>query len=198
LRKQVKLSGSVHSARGPVSGAGVTVIPLRPAMMGGDSVRTELEGTFIAHVPARTELADVIVSAPGFGLKAFSVGVGADSPQPLVLEEQSGDLQILLPPPPSDKREDTTLWVFQNGLPLPTGVLFQWASAHGREAASETTEDRKRLSVPELAPGEYRACLAAPSVLVPWHASGWSAPLAKCVSGTLATGGTLHFDLAKP
>lgn len=199
MRRETKLSGSVQSARGPVPGAGVMVFGIRPSLMGGDSVRTEMDGTFTAHVPAPAELADVMVSAPGFGLKAFPVAMGEGSTQPLVVEEQSGELRVLLPPSPSDEPKDaTTLWIFQNGLYLSKQALFQWASAHGREFVSEASKRQKSLILPELAPGEYRACLAAPADLVPWQASGWTAPLAQCVSGTLTAGGTLRLDLAKP
>jgi hypothetical protein len=198
LRKEIKLAGKVQSARGPIPGAGVMVTAIRPILQGGDSVHTELDGTFTARVPALTELADVIVSAPGFGLKAFPVALGEGATQPLSLEEQSGDLQVLFPSPDNDDRKNaTTLWIFQNGLPVPKPVLFQWANAHGRIGV-ESQKDLKSLSAPEMAPGEYRACLAVPAILVPWQASGWTAPLAKCVSGTLAAGGTLRLDLSQP
>ena len=198
LRKEVKLSGSVQSSRGPIPGAGVAVFELRPYVMGtgGSSVRTELDGTFTAHLPASAELAAVTVSAPGFGLRVFPVVVGAGSPQPLVVEEPSGELRVLLPPPPSDEKKDgTEVWIFQNGLVLSKQALFQWASAHGREMVADSPTGGKSLTVPEMAAGEYRACLAAPAVVVPWEASGWTAPLAKCASGTLTAGGTLRLDL---
>ena len=198
MRRETKLSGSVQSARGPVPGSGVAVFGIRPGLMGGDFVRTEMDGTFTAHVPAPVELADVMVSAPGFGLKAFPVVVGAASSQPLEVEEQSGELHILLPAPSDDPKDATTLWIFQNGLFLSKQALLQWAGAHGREPVSDVEAGRKLMAVPELAPGEYRACLAAPAVLVAWQASGWTAPLAKCVFGTLTAGATLQLDLGTP
>jgi hypothetical protein len=197
MRKESKLSGSVQSARGPVPGAGVAVFALRPAMIGGDSTRTELDGSFTAHVPAPTEMADVVVSAPGYALKAFPMLVSASPAQPLIVEEQGGDLQLLIPPPPADGGA-TTLWIFQNGLPLPTGILFRWAGAHGRDVAPASNKERTSMTIPELAPGEYRACLVPQSVLIPWHDSGWSASLAKCVDGTLTAGGTLRLDTSQP
>jgi hypothetical protein len=53
-----------------------------------------------------------------------------------------------------------------------------------------------KLTVPDLAPGEYRACLAAQSVLIVWQASGFSAPLVKCTAGQLPSGGSLKLDLS--
>jgi hypothetical protein len=196
MRKETKLSGSVQSIRGPVSGAGVTVLTLRPTMIGGDSTRTDLDGSFTAQLPASTELADVIVSAPGYGLKAFPTPVSASPAQPLVLDEQSGDLQILLPSSPEDGGKDTTsLMILQNGLPVPTGILAQWAGAHGQVSTPSSNKERTTMTVPDLAPGEYQACIVPQSAMVPWEDSGFSASLAKCADGTLTAGGTLRLDM---
>jgi hypothetical protein len=200
MRKEAKLSGLVESSQGPVPGAGVSVLSIRPSLMGGDSVRTDVDGTFTAHVAAPTELADVIVSAPGYALKAFPVAVdpnAAQAPQALLMEPQGGEIQILFPPSPEDLGKNAvSLWVFQNGLPLPQGNLYQWASGHGQAPPEVSGKGRKSLTVPELAPGEYRACLASQAVIVPWEASGWTAPLAKCATGTLTAGGALRLDLS--
>src|SRR4029077_2200807 len=202
MRKEAKLSGLVQSAQGPVPGAGVSVFPLRPSTIGGDSVRTDVDGTFTAQVPASTELADVVVSAPGLALKAFPVAVGSDpaqAPQALLVEPQGGEVQILFPPPPEDPGKDAIiLQVFQNGVPLPTGDLYGWARGHGNVPSEVSGKGRKSLAVPELAPGEYRACLAAQAVLVPWEASGWTAPLAKCAAGTLTAGGAPPLAPSRP
>ncbi len=53
------------------------------------------------------------------------------------------------------------------------------------------------MGVPELAPGEYRACLAPLAVLVPLQESGRTAPLAKCANGTLIAGGALRLGLTE-
>jgi hypothetical protein len=166
--------------------------------MGGDSVRTEPDGTFTAQIPASTQMADVIVSAPGHALKAFPIPVGTGAAQTLMLEEQGGDLHLVLPPRPAEEGKDAiALWVFQNGLPLSTGVLTQWSIAQGAYLPTDPSKGSETLKVPALAPGEYRACLAAQGVLVPWEASGWTAPLAKCAAGTLTAGGTLRLDLSQ-
>ena len=54
----------------------------------------------------------------------------------------------------------------------------------------------KKVLVPNLAPGDYRACLAAQAAIVAWEASGWSSSLAKCTAGQLAAGGFLELDLS--
>lgn len=193
MRKNRRLSGTVQSSLGPVPGAGIHVIPLRPVFMGGDSVRTDLDGSFTAQVPATTESAAVIVSPPGHALKAFTVPV-EESPQSLTVSQEGGKLEILVPEKSEEaEKQGMLLLIFQDGLPLPMYILHQWALGHGRDLSAVPG---KKLAVPDVAPGEYRACLAAHAVLVPWQASGWTAPLAKCTVGQLTAGGTLQLDLA--
>ncbi len=200
LLKHVKLSGQVSSARGPVPGAGITVIALRPVVQFGDSVRTEPDGTFTAQVPAEAEAADVVVSSPGYGLKAFPVAVGNASPPSLVVNEESGNLEILFPAPTADSNlKATSLWVFQNGLPLLPDTLHQWALGHGQGAAKEQGSGKgSSWTLPELAPGDYRVCLVDQSLLVSWELSGWTAPTVDCSAGQLTAGGSLRLDLTKP
>lgn len=194
LHKNKKISGTVQSARGPVPGAGIYVLPLLPTVMFGDSVRADLDGGFTAQVPAATVTADVIVSAPGFALKAFPASVG-EAAQSLTVGEGGGNLELLFPEKPKDaEKDEVSLWIFQDGLPLPPNVLYQWARGQGYTIAAQG----KKLVFPALASGEYRVCLAAQALLVPWQASGFAAPLAKCVSGELPTGGTLKLDLSQP
>jgi hypothetical protein len=154
-------------------------------------VRTDVDGTFTAKVPAVAGNAAVIVSPPGHALKAFSVPVNG-TPQSLTVSREGGELAILVPEMSEEiEKESVTLLVFQNGLPLPTPILSRWALGHGRDLSVPG-----KMKVPDLAPGEYRACLAAHSVLAPWQASGWTAPLARCTSGQLTAGGTLQLDLS--
>ncbi len=195
LRKTRQISGLVQSPRGPVPGAGVAVVPFRPLVMFGDSVRTDLDGTFTGKVPAMIETAAAVVSAPGFALRAFALSVG-EGPQTLSVSEEGGSLELRLPEKSSDaeKEDNVSLWIFQNGLPVPPDALYRWAVGHGNSPA----EPGRNVTIPAVAPGEYRACTVAQAVLVQWEASGWAAPLATCTTGHLSTGGTLRLDLSKP
>jgi hypothetical protein len=163
--------------------------------MFGDSVRTDLDGTFTGKVPAMTETAAAVVSAPGFALRAFALSVG-EGPQTLGVSEEGGSLELQLPEKPSDaeRADNVSLWIFQNGLPVPPDALYRWAVGHGNPPA----EPGRKVLIPEVAPGEYRACTVAQAVLVQWEASGWTASLAKCTAGHLSAGDTLRLDLAKP
>lgn len=190
MRKNRRLSGMVQSPLGPVPGASILVIPLRPPSLAGGA-RTDLDGSFTALVPAATESAAVIVSPPGHTLKAFTVPVG-DVPQTLKVDREGGELEILVPEESEDiEREEVILLVFQDGLPLPTPILSQWALGHGRDLTIPG-----KVAVGDVAPGEYRACLAARAVLASWQDSGWTAPLARCTTGQLTAGGTLRLDLS--
>ena len=200
LRKHVKLSGQVRSVRGPVAGAGISAVALRPVVQFADSVRTEPDGTFTAQVPAAAEAIDVVVSSPGYGLKAFPVAVGGAPPPPLVVDEESGSLEIVFPPPAADSQlKATSLWVFQNSLPLLPDTLHQWALGHGQEPARERGSGKgPTWTLPELAPGDYRVCLVDQSLLVSWELSGWTSPAVACSAGQLTAGGSLQLDLTRP
>ncbi|HKV11911.1 MAG TPA: carboxypeptidase-like regulatory domain-containing protein [Thermoanaerobaculia bacterium] len=191
MRKKKRFSGLVRSDLGPVPGAGITVTALHPFRMASDAVRTELDGTFTAQVPDRTETAAVIVRPPGHALQAFVVSVG-EAPQPLLVSREGGELEIVSPERPKNVgQEDFFLMIFQNGLLLPTQTLYEWALGHGRDLAQGQT-----YAVPALAPGEYRACLVARAAAAAWEVSEETAPQARCTSGQLTVGGTLRLDLS--
>jgi hypothetical protein len=194
LKKARKLAASVWSVRGPVAGASVDVLPLTPGAYGGDAQRTDLDGTFTAEVPPAASAAAVVVSPPGYALTAFAVNP-ADAPRQLVVQSASGALELGLPERPEGAAAgDFSLWVFQQGLPIPLGALHRWLIAHGGEPPTTG----RQLSFPELAPGTYRACIASRAVLAEWRDSGWTAPLASCASGQLAAGGKLRLDIPAP
>lgn len=191
MNKKKRISGTVRSALGPVPGAGIRVVPVHPVKMGGDAVRTDLDGSFTAQVPERTETAAVIVSPPGHALHAFLLSL-SEPPQPLTVGRESGNLEVSVPERSKVEEEGLSLWVLQNGLPLPMQSLYEWALGHGQDIYRENT-----YAVPALAPGEYRACLVAQAAVIPWIDSGWTAPLARCATGQLTADGTLRLDLSK-
>lgn len=193
LRKTRQVAGIVQSGFGPVPGAGVAIVPFRPGVMFGELVRTDVDGSFTAQVPAVTEAAAAVVSAGGFALQAFVLSPG-ETPKALQVSEAGGHLLVVLPEKPKEaEMEDFSLWIFQNGLPLPTGALYQWAVGLGKEP---TDPSGRSMDIPNVAPGEYRACIVSRSVLVPWEASGWTAPLAKCATGQLSADGSVRLDLS--
>lgn len=191
LRKNKLLNGRVQSARGPVPGAALEVFPLRPALPGGASARTDLQGTFEARIPEPTESVLAVVSPPGNGLKAFEVPVVEGRSAVLEVSREAGTLEISAGLSEEEARSQALqMVVVQNGLQLPWNLLLHWAQGHG---------ERLRISegfrIPSLAPGEYRACLVSRAELVQRGPEGTGSLGGRCASGYLEAGGTLRLDL---
>jgi hypothetical protein len=192
LHPMKRLNGSVLSSLGPVVGARVMILARTPDG-GGAVATTDTDGAFQVDLPQAASRITAIASAPGFALRAFDATA---DPKPLLLQvtEDKGNLEVALPLTREDLlRENLVLVAFQNGLPIPTWVLSQWASDHGlsRDGVDRTWR------VPDVAPGEYRVCFVprALELLVPWS----SVPEgASCDSGVLSPGATLSLKPSRP
>lgn len=192
LRKNKLVQGRVLSARGPVPGAVLEVFPLRPALPGGASARTDLQGSFEARVPELTETLLAIVSPPGHGLKAFEVPFDG-SPAVLEVSREAGTLEISAGISEEEARAQALQMVIvQNGLHLPWNLLLHWAQGHG-----ERLRVSEGFRIPHLSPGEYRACLVSRGELVQRGPDGPNGLGGQCASGYLEAGGTLRLDLAR-
>jgi hypothetical protein len=192
LRQTKRLNGLVSSSLGPVAGARVMILARTPDG-GGAVAMTDTEGAFQVNLPQAASRIAAIASAPGFALRAFDAAAD-DKPLLLQVTEDKGNLEVALPLTREDLlRKNFVLVAFQNGLPIPTSVLSQWASDHGwsRDSVDST------LRVPDVAPGEYRVCFVprALEMLVAWS----SVPEgASCDSGILASGATLSLKPGRP
>ncbi len=185
LRPVKRLTGHVLSSRGPVAGSNVTVMALPPGA-GGRAGTTDMEGAFDITVPESAGPLAAIVSAPGFALRAF--GPVAGGPLSLGVSEEAGTLEIVLPGSGGDLlREDLSVAIFQNGLPIPVGLLRQWAYDQG------TVSEGTKLRVPNVAPGGYRTCLVQRG-----HESAGQDAGGVCDTGMLAAGGTLSLHPGLP
>jgi hypothetical protein len=192
LHQTKRLNGLVLSSLGPVVGSRVMILARTPDG-GGAVAMTDTEGAFQVDLPQATSRIAAIASAPGFALRAFDATA---DPKPLLLQvtEDKGNLEVALPLTREDLlRENLVLVVFQNGLPIPTSVLSQWASDHGLSRDSVDPTWR----VPDVAPGEYRVCFVPRSLelLVYWSSvpEGLS-----CDSGLLSPGATLSLKPSRP
>lgn len=193
LRRTRILSGTVLAPHGPLAGAALEVYPAPPSPGGPDAVRTGLTGEFQARVPASAPAALAVVSPPGYALTAFEIpldGRGAV----LRVGAEAGDLEVALPLPGAQLGErGLAFWLFQNGRLLPPAVLASWALAHG---VGHSTFAGERLTLPRLAPGEYRACLGPAGgalALLLGQEDGSS-----CASGPLGPGERLQLTLSAP
>jgi Carboxypeptidase regulatory-like domain len=190
LRRTRILAGTVLAPHGPVAGAALEVYPAPPAPGSPDAVRTGLTGEFQARVPAAAPAALAVVSPPGYALTAFEVPLDGRGAL-LRVGVEAGDLEVALPLPGSQlEARGLAFWLFQNGRLLPPAVLASWALAHGVGPATFAGE---RLTLPRLAPGEYRACLGPAGgalALLLGQEDGSS-----CASGPLGPGERLRLTL---
>ncbi|HEX3555265.1 MAG TPA: carboxypeptidase-like regulatory domain-containing protein [Thermoanaerobaculia bacterium] len=192
LHSTRQLSGTVLSSRGPVVGSRVTVLARAPGGSGAVAT-TGTDGAFHVDLPQAVSRVEVVVSAPGFALRAFDASTEGE---PLVLQvtEEGGGLEITLPLTEDEiLRENLLLAIFQNGFFVPGSAWGQWAYDQGQPRGRSD----RTLRVPNVAPGEYRACLlprqlemSLASVLVPEEAI--------CSSGFLAPGATLSLKPGRP
>ncbi len=192
LRPTRRLAGTVVSPRGPVAGSQVMILARTPD--GGGAISTsDASGRFEADLPVAVSRIAAIVSAPGFALRAFDTVV-QENDLSLQLTEEAGSLELLLPLTGDEvQRENLILAVYQNGVPLPMSVLGRWAYDHGQPKGGIDGAFR----VPEVAPGEYRACLIPREmeILVPWSPAPQGGG---CDSGLLAPGATLSLKPSRP
>ncbi|HEX7184164.1 MAG TPA: carboxypeptidase-like regulatory domain-containing protein [Thermoanaerobaculia bacterium] len=191
LRRVERLAGRVLSARGPVAGSRVLVSSF-PSGGGGAVGTTGTDGAFSVDIPPDIHQVVAFVSAPGFAFQAF--GPMEKTALNLLVSEEGGSLEVTLPGSGEDLlRQDKVLVLFQNGLPVPVGLLSQWSYDQGvpREATG-------RRTFRNVALGEYRACIV-PRQLEPSLMSGvLSVPEAVCAAGMLSPGATLSLAPGTP
>jgi hypothetical protein len=166
IEKEKTFSGRVTSAGRPVAGAEVSASP-----HGGGAVAqavTGVDGDFKLNLAERTTRVLIVVGAPNRTLQSFDVPVTADPPA-FDVAPSGGTLDIRWT---NMGRVPFTLT--RNGVAIPLTSLISWIFAHG-----QAIDDAQHLRVPDLAPGEYRAC----------------SPSGKCVGGMLAPGATLALQV---
>lgn len=192
LRPTKRLTGTVISPRGPVAGSQILILARTPSG-GAASATTDTAGRFEADLPQAASSIAAVVSAPGFALRAFDAAAQEQALR-FQITEESGSLELRLPLTDDEiQRENLFLAVYQNGIPVPMSVLGRWAYDHGQPRGGIAGA----FHVPEMAPGEYRACLIPREVemLLPWS----SAPQnGGCDSGLLVPGATLSLKPGRP
>lgn len=184
------VTGWLESDRGPVVGASLRFRASDPPGGGSAQARSDLDGAFTARLPKRARRASVVVSAPGHALRAYEV-LTDGTPLRFQVPLAGGTLRVALPPDVEALAErGQTVGVFQNGVHIPRQVLWEWARGHGWQ-----TLEPREMVVPNLAAGEYQACLLPglfdAAELLPFLAGQQPG----CVTGTLLADGELRLVL---
>lgn len=180
-----QLTGTVSSSRGPVAGSQVTILSLPSGT--GDGATTDTAGSFSVRIPESASHLVAIVTAHGFALQASRAEANG-APLALTVFEAGGDLEISLPWSADEfLAKGRSLAFFQNGLPLPGNIPFQWAYDQG-----QPLKIGQAFRIPNVAPGEYRVCLTPQGNLS--GADLFPPETDSCDSGLLATGMTLKLN----
>jgi hypothetical protein len=187
LRRLKAQAGQVVSVQGPVAGALVEMASLGIETPWWKAVTTELDGSFTVRIPAGAQRLQAVVSAPGKSLRAFEFPAGP-GPVSLSLADAGGTLEVYFAKAPAES-SSARFELYQNGLLLPLSTVWKWLRGQG---VSEKEMHGTEIRIPQLAPGDYRACV------VVWAESSGAGEAASppgkvhCDAGTLSIGGTLR------
>ncbi|HKS23294.1 MAG TPA: carboxypeptidase-like regulatory domain-containing protein [Thermoanaerobaculia bacterium] len=170
LQETLTFKGMVTSQGQPLIGARVTGY----GFGGGPALQqravTGLDGGFELSFPAAASQLSLLVAAPGRALQAFAMPP-TDRPVTLEVAASGGTLRLHL-------GGASRTWLTSQGALISMPDIIDWTRAHDPTAlASET------WSVPAMAPGPYRFCIAKRD-----------GAAQVCRDGVLAPGGVL--DLA--
>ncbi len=188
------LRGRVISPLGAVASASLEIdsgvgLPIR------SRARTDLSGQFSTDIPAEATQARIIVLAPGRALQAFVVPVDAEPT--LNLSAEAGEVEVEAPWVPDAKGNERGMWIaVQNGILLPTTVLWQWVDLQNGDRTTLGREGKVKIG--QLAPAAYQFCNLTMTDLISFQLTGVLPPGAVCAGGDLAAGGTLRLKVPEP
>lgn len=171
IEEKIELSGLVRSAAGAVPGAAVAAWP---EMTDGSlafvaDAQTDVDGSFLLELPHRTATANLIVVAPGYPLRLIRVPITEELPTVFIeLEEAGGVLGVAetgavvladAADPETERRTiQPTSVLHHRGAAVPVDILARILITKGR---LQPRVDR--LSLLDMATGEYRLCAAGGS-----------------------------------
>jgi hypothetical protein len=124
-----------------------------------------VEPAVLQEIELHNGRAVVIIGAPNRTLQPFEVPVTDERPV-FDVAPAGGAVEILW-----SASATAPFTLTRNGIAIPIHALISWIFAHGRPIDDDT-----RLRVPDLAPGQYRACGAT----------------GQCADGQLVPGGMLE------
>jgi hypothetical protein len=189
LEDMETLAGRVVSERGAVPGALVLVMP--PPELGGvgATARTELDGGFVVDVPKGVTRLQVTVLPPGHALKTFEIDTHYGRSIALQVPAAGGTLVVETAAEMEDfLSQRLGLLIEVDGTPLSKGHLHHWSLSHGGHFGWSSG-----ITVPQLAPGHYRACTYDTARSGRGLLAGEG-----CAAGYLGPGETLTLTLPTP
>jgi len=184
-RPQLKISGTVMSAAGPVPGARIKAAPAGLPYISVPSFTSDAQGGFRLRLPRRTQEILLSVSAPGFSFRMLRVPVPENRTIAVGLEQTGGNL-VVQGEQPLDLSDPNApmIYLLHGGAVEPLPTLMSWAVASGAPH-----DGSGRAVIPNLEPGIYQACLVLPSE---WAGLSFGiVPQGRCASGSLAANGEL-------
>lgn len=189
LKEQVRISGAVVSATGPVAGAKVKAAPVSVPYFGVRVVTSDAQGRFEVVLPPAAREMFLAVAAPGFALRMLRLPVAKEKEITLGVEPTAGTLILESDVPQSlAEPEDPYVVIFHKGALEALPLLSAWAIMAGEVPDSPT-----RSRIPNVEPGDYRACWMMPS-----EKPGFDlgvVPQGRCAEGFLSPNGELTLKL---
>lgn len=196
VQQQIQISGVVSSPVGEVPGTFILARPLaggRVLTQRFPQTTTDVRGFFRLTVPEKADYLELIISPPGYTLKASAVRLPLEGPLELQAEAYGGKLVLEFEGDSGiDEPDGHQPYVFQNGHCIGPIRLREWAKMNG-----ESNRDALKLVIPEMPPAEYEACLLD---VTDMNRLTWTNTFTRnesCRTGFLTPGGELVLRLER-
>jgi hypothetical protein len=158
LEESLVFEGLVSSEWGGVPGALVLAKPgtdASPTTLLTSQANTDAAGSFRLTVPKGTDHVDVVVAAPGYGLKAVRLQtVAGNRPQGIRVFREAGSLKIGFPAEVQPEKILNHYRLEQNGIEISAGVLRSWAQTY----TDPGEPSQGTLVIPMMEFGAYAWC----------------------------------------
>lgn len=186
---QLRISGTVVSATGAVTGAKVKAAPVGVPYFTARAVTSDAQGRFEIFLPPAAREMFLAVAAPGFAFRMLRLPVTQERQITVGVDQTAGNL-ILESDDPHTIPEAGSPYVviLHQGSLEALPLLSAWAMMAGEAPGSST-----RSTIPNVEPGEYRACWMHPS-----EKAGFDLgviPQGRCAEGLLSPNGELTLRL---
>ncbi|MBV9495277.1 MAG: carboxypeptidase regulatory-like domain-containing protein [Acidobacteria bacterium] len=183
LRAGSRYFGRVLSAISPVIGAKVVAVPTNVARLVNVGTVSGADGSFRQELPADATEVDVLVAAPGFAFRLFHARVSPTAVE-VAVDQQAGTLIVETNSLSNENTTDTLL--------RHAGAAYHLLPVAPRGNIERLSEDRYRITLPMMEPGEYGVCIGGEGD-VPAIRSGM---FPACKSGFLPAMGELRLSIA--